>query len=539
MKKVYIIIVLLIALAFQMNASGAENFSTPIYTITFDAGTGTCTVTDTTQQTPCEFIVLPVAIPSLSCANEGYQFAGWTTGAVTETNLLPFPLYSAGEAYTPMEDIVLYAVYLKTTTDNAVATLTSEDLSEWNTTLSYTNPEKTLTNASGVWAFRGYRENATAGHIQIRNDASTPSYIKLPNLTGNIISIALTFTNSGGNPASGSFFFNESIDGETIAMQSYTAATAATITVSTSATTGYIQANAVCRITSVTVDYSSTITLYNTNPVCGTICTHTITAIAGNGGTIIPGGDTIVQCGENVRFNYSPNTGYELDSLYIDGDYVSDSIAGGSYTFVNVIMNHTITVTFKMIHQCPEQVMDIPNNISYDVIKIVGRCWYKENMYSTKYQDGICIPFALPYYHAQYPNVTENEEYFGLLYTYASVFPETQAEGRTICPAGWRIPTSEEWALLNAYAIEELKNHDFWLMPNNNTNTTGFDIRGAGFYNGASQRFENLYGYTAFWSSDVPSPTTAIAAQITHSCSQLEFVNIMKNNALSIRCIME
>jgi hypothetical protein len=77
-----------------------------------------------------------------------------------------------------------------------------------------------------------------------------------------------------------------------------------------------------------------------------------ITATAGNNGNISPSDTIRVVYNENQSFNFLPNPYYEIDSLWIDGVYSPDSIAGGSYTFYNVTENHSIDVTFKMMGFC-------------------------------------------------------------------------------------------------------------------------------------------------------------------------------------------
>jgi len=169
---------------------------------------------------------------------------------------------------------------------------------------------------------------------------------------------------------------------------------------------------------------------------------------------------------------------------------------------------------------------------------LAGLCWLKENLRNTKYADGSEIPFAQPYYHAQYPDVAQNESDFGLLYDWYSAAKVTRSV-QGICPNGWRLPTSEELASLNLYAVETLKDPDFWLQPNSNTNSAGMESRGAGYYNSNIKRFEDLYGYTAYWSADAPTETSCLAARLTCYCNQIEIVPIKLTNAISVRCVME
>ena len=78
------------------------------------------------------------------------------------------------------------------------------------------------------------------------------------------------------------------------------------------------------------------------------VCTpvpDTITATACTNATITPSGFVVVGCGGDQTFTFaSTDACYPITGLLIDGTNVADSIAGGSYTFTNVVANHTIEV---------------------------------------------------------------------------------------------------------------------------------------------------------------------------------------------------
>jgi hypothetical protein len=72
--------------------------------------------------------------------------------------------------------------------------------------------------------------------------------------------------------------------------------------------------------------------------------TFTITASAGAGGSISPSGNVSVTYGDDQTFTVTPNSGYQVASVLMDG---TPAIA--PYTFVNVAEDHTITATFELI----------------------------------------------------------------------------------------------------------------------------------------------------------------------------------------------
>ncbi|MFT4105410.1 MAG: S-layer homology domain-containing protein [Lacrimispora sp.] len=72
--------------------------------------------------------------------------------------------------------------------------------------------------------------------------------------------------------------------------------------------------------------------------------TYTITASAGNGGSISPSGTQTVNGGSSKTFVISPNSNYSIASVTVDG--VNQGVIS-SYTFNNVTANHTISAVFS------------------------------------------------------------------------------------------------------------------------------------------------------------------------------------------------
>ncbi|HIY51867.1 MAG TPA: S-layer homology domain-containing protein [Candidatus Olsenella avicola] len=71
---------------------------------------------------------------------------------------------------------------------------------------------------------------------------------------------------------------------------------------------------------------------------------RTITASAGANGTISPSGTIKVPLGSDQTFTITPNQGYEIADVRVDGKSVG---AVGTYTFTDVQEGHTIEATFK------------------------------------------------------------------------------------------------------------------------------------------------------------------------------------------------
>ncbi|GHT39460.1 hypothetical protein AGMMS49965_05520 [Bacteroidia bacterium] len=74
---------------------------------------------------------------------------------------------------------------------------------------------------------------------------------------------------------------------------------------------------------------------------------YTITVSAGANGSISPASHQTVNHGDSRTFTFTPNAGYEINQVQVDGTNNASAIANGTYTFANVTANHTIAVTFK------------------------------------------------------------------------------------------------------------------------------------------------------------------------------------------------
>ncbi|HUL44397.1 MAG TPA: hypothetical protein VLY03_08575, partial [Bacteroidota bacterium] len=75
------------------------------------------------------------------------------------------------------------------------------------------------------------------------------------------------------------------------------------------------------------------------------VTVYTITASAGSNGNISPSGAVVVNAGNSQTFTMTPNTGYHIDSIFVDGAYAGNT---SPYNFTSVSANHTISVKFAI-----------------------------------------------------------------------------------------------------------------------------------------------------------------------------------------------
>ncbi len=117
-----------------------------------------------------------------------------------------------------------------------------------------------------------------------------------------------------------------------------------------------ITPNSCYSVSNVTVDGSSqgAITTYTFTNVTAT---HTIsatfsldgpyniTATAGANGSISPSGTTSTACGSSPTYTITPNSGYAVQDVEVDGSSVG---AVSSYSFSSITSSHTISATFVL-----------------------------------------------------------------------------------------------------------------------------------------------------------------------------------------------
>lgn len=85
--------------------------------------------------------------------------------------------------------------------------------------------------------------------------------------------------------------------------------------------------------------------------------TYTITASAGQGGSITPSGNVSVAENGNQKFTITPSEGYEIADVKVDNQSVGKKT---EYTFENVTKAHTIAATFT------EKAVTLPDSIHED-----------------------------------------------------------------------------------------------------------------------------------------------------------------------------
>jgi uncharacterized protein (TIGR02145 family) len=195
-------------------------------------------------------------------------------------------------------------------------------------------------------------------------------------------------------------------------------------------------------------------------------------------------------------------------------------------------------------------VTDIEGNV-YNTLKIGRQTWMKENLRTTKFNDGTPIQLiddgpswaktVKPAY-CWYNNEPESyKELYGALYNGFA------ASDDKLCPARWHVPSDAEWNILSGLlggdnaAGARLKEagFDYWVSPNLGAdNSTGFSALPGGlrYYDGVFHDF----GFSSyFWTSEESSPGRLWFRYADYEYTDLFRFNNSANIGFSIRCVRD
>ena len=328
--------------------------------------------------------------------------------------------------------------------------------------------------------------------------------------------------------------------------------------------------------------------------------TFTITSSAGNGGSITPQGISTFNYGTNIRYIITPNSGYLIDTLYVNGVKV-DSVNG--YTFL-VNENSTISVFFKLKTYSVEadavngtissfgivrydsntlvrytwqadtdyildsvivngNIIDSVDGYTFFVrenntIKVkfkfqpqqatIGsQIWMSRNLNVNRYRNGDTISEVqndsswanlTTGAWIYYNNDNANSGIYGKLYNWFAV-----NDNRGLCPVGWHVPSDIDWTDLNNYlggnsiAGYKMKSLNGWESGGNGDNSSGF-IALPGGLRFKEGFFYNIGSYGIWWSS-TKDGDSARYRFISNESNYLNSDKVDRENGLSVRCVKD
>ena len=245
-------------------------------------------------------------------------------------------------------------------------------------------------------------------------------------------------------------------------------------------------------------------------------------------------------------YGLMPNTTYYL-KLYatnsVETFYGSEIVFKTTNTSIGFPCSGTTTVK------------DIDGNI-YNTIPIGTQCWIKENLRTTKYQDGTNIPIdssggesgnqpgekwsnLISGARTINGNYTDNLTNFGYLYNWYSV-----ENPKGICPVGWHVPSSRDWRILEDFLGEEaggklkLQGTTYWRHPNKGaSNMVGFSGLPGGYRN-SNGEYYRIGDKGKWWSSDeIYSRVFTYGLSYNYNFILFSYCGVSKTEGNSIRCI--
>jgi uncharacterized protein (TIGR02145 family) len=206
-------------------------------------------------------------------------------------------------------------------------------------------------------------------------------------------------------------------------------------------------------------------------------------------------------------------------------------------------------VTFKTDREIPTTITDADGNV-YNTITIGTQTWLKENLKTTKYNDGSSIGFPSSNSAWQanttgagawYNNDVTNKDVYGALYNWYAI-----AHGN-LAPVGWHVATDAEYATVidnlggGSLAGGKLKeggtNH--WTAPNTGANnSSGFTGLPGGVRN-LDGSYANLGINGFFWTATQFSALDGWSQYIYYGSAIVYRNSYNKNLGYSIRCILD
>lgn len=299
----------------------------------------------------------------------------------------------------------------------------------------------------------------------------------------------------------------------------------------------------------------------------------------------------------------SPNTGVFSTINWSNGPYFLkteiDPAGGTNYTIVGTSQLLSVpyalyaktSETSSNVEGLKQQIKILEDNLieagtykltdidgnQYNTVKIGTQVWLKENLKTTKYNDGTAIPLVtdnstwvanLTGAYCDYENNTANSDTYGKLYNwYVGAYNNT----KNVCPTGWHVPSNIEWITLYSYMnnsslfydnitnmrliAKSLAANSFWASSTitgvvGNTdfpeyrNKTGFTAFPAGL-RGPNGIFTGISYQTYFWS--INQYTTAVVPNLwglswTLDYDRTSLVYVEANGkdfGFSVRCLKD
>jgi uncharacterized protein (TIGR02145 family) len=222
-----------------------------------------------------------------------------------------------------------------------------------------------------------------------------------------------------------------------------------------------------------------------------------------------------------------------------------------------------VTITFDGVYleDFTGTLTDIDGNV-YQTVMIGDQEWMAENLRVTHYRNSDPIPHVTDGgawsglstgAYCEYDNNPSHVETYGRLYNWYAV-----DDSRNIAPAGWHVPSDDEWKQLEMYLGMSQAEADavgsrgtdeggklkesgttHWSPPNEGaTNERGFTA-----LPGGNRSYDGDFNYVGsnagFWCSTEYNSSNAWYRGLSHDGSQVYRFSSAKRDGISVRCVRD
>ena len=240
-------------------------------------------------------------------------------------------------------------------------------------------------------------------------------------------------------------------------------------------------------------------------------------------------------------------------------------IPGNTYTLRWTIYNtcdstnDDVIINFRSI-TCPGIPTITYGGQVYNTVLIGEQCWLKESLNIGVMIDGVDTAFnngTIEKYC--FNDLESNCDIYGGMYLWHEAMQYSTTPGsQGICPAGWHIPTDDEWKILEGtvdsqYPVGDpewdnlatrgfdagfnLKSTYGWMYDGNGIDLYGFTVLPGGINN--SHNFINFETGTDFWSSTENDYYTKIGRAFFFNVDGVYRINAWYTNGFYIRCLKD
>jgi len=217
--------------------------------------------------------------------------------------------------------------------------------------------------------------------------------------------------------------------------------------------------------------------------------------------------------------------------------------------FIQLKFSSILVIWLIIIQSCEKKndcrlPIDFDGNY-YDTVVIGNQTWFKENLKTTKYNNGDPIYLVSDNIkwsnfpagaYCWYDNNQTHKDTYGALYNWKAV------TSGLLCPDGWHAPSQTEWEELIAFLggrydgggkLKEIGSTHWISQSERTTNESGFTALPGG-YRYLDGTFHGIREIGCWWMSDYP-----YFERIIYSTSSIGYGSWYVNAGCSVRCIKD